>query len=122
MEATNLSRDVHELFHGKPEENQRIYSKIREKKEKQINNFVKEHESAPLQRSDEWFLIRNNVIGASELAALVGMSPYQNFDGLARKKEAKATHHVGGVKYSKMSQLNTRRVNFLQKSAAQTSV
>ena len=90
MAATNLSRDVHELVHGKPEENQRIYPKIREKKEKQINNFVKEHGSEPLQRSDEWFLMRNNVIGASELSALVGMSPYQNFDGLARKKRSKS--------------------------------
>ena len=95
MEATNISRDVHELFHGKQDDSQRIYPKIREIKEKQINNFGKKHGSAPLQRSDEWFLMRNNVIGASELAALVGMSPYQNFsavaglnfDGLARKKE-----------------------------------
>ena len=89
MEETNISRDVHELFHGKPDDSQRIYPKIREIKEKQINNFVKEHGSAPLQRSDEWFLMRNNVIGASELAALIGMSPYQNFDGLSRKKKNK---------------------------------
>ena len=41
------------------------------------NDFVKSNESAPRQRSDEWFLMRNSVIGASELAALVGMSPYQ---------------------------------------------
>ena len=100
--------------------------KFEKKKEKQMNNFVKEHGSAPLQRSDEWFLMRNNVIGASELAALVGMSPYQNFDGLARKKKAKATHHIrthhaDGVRYSKMSQLNTLRVNFVQKSSAQIS-
>ena len=87
MEATNLSTDVDLLFHGKPEENKKIYPKIREIKEKQINNFVKEHGSTPLQRSDEWFLMRNNVIGASELAALVGMSPYQNFEGLAREKK-----------------------------------
>ena len=63
-----------------------IYHKIREKKEKQMNNFIEAHGSAPLQRSDEWFLMRNKVIGASELAALVGMSPYQNFESLARKK------------------------------------
>ena len=64
-----------------------IYHKIREKKEKQINDFVKSKESAPRQRSDEWFLMRNSVIGASELAVLVGMSPYQNFESLARKKK-----------------------------------
>ena len=86
-----------------------IYNKIREKKEKQINDFVKSNESAPRQRSDEWFLMRNSVIGASELVALVGMSPYQNFESLARKKEAKATrhiqtHHAGGARYSKMLQ------------------
>ena len=74
MPETNLSRDVNEMLYGNSQ-------KIREKKEKQISDFVKEHQSAPKQRTDEWFLMRNNVIGASELAALVGMSPYQNFDG-----------------------------------------
>ena len=90
MADTNLLRDVHELLHGKPEDNQRIYPKIREKKEKQINNFIEAYGSAPLQRTDEWFLMRNTVIGASELAALVGMSPYQNFESLARKKRVKS--------------------------------
>ena len=90
MEESNLSRDVHEMFYGKLEENQRIYSKMREKKEKQIKIFVEKHGSAPLQRTDEWFLMRNTVIGASELAALVGMSPYQNFESLARKKRVKS--------------------------------
>ena len=90
MEATNISKDVHEMIRGKQDDDQRIYPKIREIKEKQINNFVKKHGSAPLQRTDEWFLMRNNVIGASQLAALVGMSPYQNFDGLARKKRSKS--------------------------------
>ena len=83
MPETNLSRDVNEMLYGNSQ-------KIREKKEKQISDFVKEHQSAPKQRTDEWFLMRNNVIGASELAALVGMSPYQNFDGLSRKKRSKS--------------------------------
>ena len=100
--------DIQVLLYGTYDIN--IYHKIREKKEKQINDFVKTNESAPLQRTDEWFLMRNSVIGASELAALVGMSPYQNFESLARKrKEAKATrhiqtHHAGGARYSKMLQ------------------
>ena len=64
--------------------------RFEKKKEKQISDFVKEHQSAPKQRTDEWFLMRNNVIGASELAALVGMSPYQNFDCLSRKKRSKS--------------------------------
>ena len=70
--------DLHKLVHGSYEDNERLYPKIREKKEKQMNNFIEAHGSAPLQRSDEWFLMRNKVIGASELVALVGMSPYQN--------------------------------------------
>ena len=90
MAETNLSRDVHELFHGTLKDNKRAYTKIREKKEKQINDFVKKHGSAPLQRTDEWFLMRNNVVGASELAALVGMSPHQNFESIARKKRSKS--------------------------------
>ena len=97
--------DVHELLYGNYDNH--IYHNIREKKEKEINNFVKANESAPLQRTDEWFLMRNSVIGTSELAALVGMSPYQNLESLARKKGAKATrhirtHHAGGGRYSKM--------------------
>ena len=86
MAATN----VHELLYGKHEDNQRIYSKIREKKEKQIKDFIEAHGSAPLQRTDEWFLMRNSVIEASELAALVGMSPFQNFEGLKRKKRSES--------------------------------
>ena len=80
--------DVHELLYGNYDKH--IYHKIREKKEKEINNFVKANESAPLQRTDEWFLMRNSVIDASELAALVGMSPYQDFVSLARKKRSKS--------------------------------
>ena len=87
MAAANFWRDVHELMYEKHEDNQRINTKIREKKEKQIKDFMEAHGSAPLQRTDEWFLMRNNVIGASELAALVGMSPFQNFEGLKRKKK-----------------------------------
>ena len=77
--------ELYELLYGNYDI--RIYNKIREKKEKEINNFVKAHESAPQQRTDEWFLMRNSIIGASELASLVGMSPYQNFESLARKKK-----------------------------------
>ena len=45
--------DVHELIYGKYEENNKIYQKIREIKEKQINKFIESHGSTPLQRSDE---------------------------------------------------------------------
>ena len=34
-------------------------------------------------------MMRGTVIGASELAALVGMSPYGNFESIARKKRSK---------------------------------
>ena len=59
---------------------------MRAKKEKLIVKFVEKHGSAPLQRTLEWFSLRGSVMGASELAALVGMSPYGNFESLARKK------------------------------------
>ena len=67
-----------------------IFPDMRAKKERQIVKFVEKHGSAPLQRTDEWFLMRNTVIGASELAALVGMSPYENFESLACKKGKKS--------------------------------
>ena len=65
-----------------------IYKERRGRKEKQINDFVREHDSAPKQRTNEWFLMRKEVIGASELAALVGMSPYDNFESIRRKKRS----------------------------------
>ena len=64
------------------------YKERRERKEKQISDFVKEHDSAPKQRTNEWFLMRKKVIGASELVALVGMSPYDNFESIRRKKRS----------------------------------
>ena len=82
--------DVYELLNGKHEDNQIIYQKMREKKEKQIDNFVEKHGSAPLQRSSEWFLMRSTVVGASELAALVGMSKYGSFETVARKKRGQS--------------------------------
>ena len=39
-----------------------------------------------MQRTPEWVSLRGTVIGASELAALVRMSTYGNFESLARKK------------------------------------
>ena len=98
--------DVYELLNGKHEDNQIIYQKMREKKEKQIDNFVEKHGSAPLQRSSEWFLMRSTVVGASELAALVGMSNMEALKLSQEKKEARATRHIrthnaGGERYSK---------------------
>ena len=63
-----------------------------QKKEKQIIKFVEKHGSAPLQRSPDWFSLRNSVIGASELAALAGMSPYGNFESVAHKKGTKSNN------------------------------
>ena len=78
MAAANLSRDVLEMFYGPIEENQKLSPAMRAKKEKQIIKFVKKHGDAPLQRTPEWVFLRGTVIGASELAALAGMSPYGN--------------------------------------------
>ena len=49
---------------------------MRSGKEKQILEFVEKHGGAPLQRTPAWISLRRSVVGASELAALVGMSPY----------------------------------------------
>ena len=49
---------VQELLYGKYEDNHKIYQKFREKKEKQIKDFIEAHGATPLQRSDEWFLMR----------------------------------------------------------------
>ena len=55
-------------------------------KEKQMIEFVEKHSGAPLQRSPEWLSMQRSVVGASELAALVGMNPYNNFENVALKK------------------------------------
>ena len=59
---------------------------MRSEKEKQILEFVEKHRGAPLQRSPAWLSLRRSVVGASELAALVGMSPYDTFESVAAKK------------------------------------
>ena len=59
---------------------------MRSEKEKQILEFVEKHRWAPLQRSPAWLSLRRSVVGASELAALVGMSPYHTFESVAQKK------------------------------------
>ena len=59
---------------------------MRSEKEKQILEFVEKHRGAPLQRTPAWVSMRRSVVGASELAALVGMSPYGNFESVALKK------------------------------------
>ena len=59
---------------------------MRSEKEKQILEFVEKHRGAPLQLSPAWHSLRRSVVGASELAALVGMSPYDTFESVALKK------------------------------------
>ena len=61
--------------------------KVRSEKEKQILEFVEKHRGAPLQRSPEWFSLGKSVVGASELSALVGMTPYGTFESVALKKK-----------------------------------
>ena len=56
--------------------------------EEKILSFVYELSAAPKQRSDSWIEMRSRVVGASELAALVGLSPFNNFESIARKKQA----------------------------------
>ena len=63
------------------------FEKMRSRKEKQILEFVEKHGGAPLQRTPAWISLRRSVVGASELAALVGMSPYDNFESIALKKQ-----------------------------------
>ena len=60
--------------------------KMRSEKEKQILEFVEKHCGAPLRRTPAWLSLRRSVVGASELAALVGMSPYDTFESVALKK------------------------------------
>ena len=55
-------------------------------KGKQIIEFVEKHSGAPLQRSPEWLSMRRSVVGASEVAALVGMSPFDSFESVVLKK------------------------------------
>ena len=60
---------------------------MRSEKEKQILELVEKHRWAPLQRSPAWLSLRRSVVGTSELAALVGMSPYDDFESVSQKKK-----------------------------------
>ena len=59
---------------------------MRREKEKQIVEFVEKHRGPPLQRTPAWVSVRCKVVGVSELAALIGMSPYGNFESVSLKK------------------------------------
>ena len=59
---------------------------MRSEKGKQILEFVEKHRVAPLQRSPAWLSLRRSVVGASELEALICMSPYDTFESVALKK------------------------------------
>ena len=64
-----------------------VKKKMGSEKEKQILEFVEKHCGAPLQRTPAWLFLRRSVVGASELATLVGMSPYDTFESVAARKK-----------------------------------
>ena len=48
--------------------------------------FLKDHQTGLIQRSKAWVKARKHTIGASEIAALTGASPFDNPASLVRKK------------------------------------
>jgi len=48
-----------------------------------INNIKSE---APEQRSDEWYLLRKNTIGGSEISTVMGVNPYNSVQSLIANK------------------------------------
>ena len=48
--------------------------------------FLKSRETGLVQKSAEWVKARQETVGASEISALTGSSPYESKDGLISKK------------------------------------
>ena len=51
-----------------------------------FQGFLKERQTGLIQRSEDWVKARQNTIGASEISALTGSSPFDNPSSLLRKK------------------------------------
>jgi len=62
-----------------------------------IESFVALHASRPRQRSAGWLAGRERTIGSSELAALMGMNPYQGVASTVASKAGLRRWEGGGV-------------------------
>ena len=51
-----------------------------------FKDFLRSRQTGLVQRSPEWLKARQNIIGASEISALTGSSPFANPSSLIRKK------------------------------------
>ena len=106
------------------------FSDINDNYEFMINNTIQEtlrqkvanlkaSPQAP-QRSEEWYAIRKNSIGASEIATIFNKNPFMNRNGLLLKKldykdpnkdDRVSIHCIHGIKYEEIATLCYSKYN-----------
>lgn len=57
-----------------------------QKIQNKLDNYLSGIEAAPAQRTPEWYAIRKNTIGGSEIATVIGTNPYNSVEGLLAGK------------------------------------
>lgn len=57
-----------------------------EKIQKCLNDYLSELKIAPAQRTPEWFAIKKNTIGGSEVATVIGLNPFSTVKDLIANK------------------------------------
>ncbi len=51
-----------------------------------LREYINSLSISPEQRSDEWYSLRKNTIGGSEIASILGINPYNSIAGLLSEK------------------------------------
>lgn len=77
----------------------KIYNKIKQ--------YIAEKTSGPLQKSKEWYLIKQKTIGGSEVATILGINPFKSAKALIAEKAG-----VGGFEFN--GNINTRWGNLFE--------
>jgi putative phage-type endonuclease len=57
-----------------------------EKLQKKLDTYLSGIDAQPTQRSPEWYAIRKNTIGGSEIATVIGINPYNSVEGMIAGK------------------------------------
>jgi hypothetical protein len=66
-----------------------------------IVNFINKQEAAPIQKSAEWYKIKKNTIGGSEVATVLGLNPFKTLKALVGEKTGVLNNKFNGNLYTR---------------------
>lgn len=67
-----------------------------EKLVKVVNDFVKQVEASPAQKTAEWYTLKSKTIGGSEIATVLGINPFKSVKALIAEKAGVADNVFTG--------------------------